>query len=122
MKTANCKLQTSGKLQIPNFKIRHPCGLRGAIQCALWSLPTRLKSGRGQPHSKTWRRIDALPKMRQRLGVRLSSAALALAATFCIQLVLITPLGSQSRAFAAGEETLAATNRIDAVQQRRGRF
>jgi hypothetical protein len=34
------------------------------------------ESGRGQPHSKTLRHIEALWTARQRLGVRLSSAAL----------------------------------------------
>src|SRR5438309_11474257 len=33
------------------------------------------KSGRGQPHSKTLRQVDAFAIARQRLGVRLSSAA-----------------------------------------------
>jgi len=35
----------------------------------------KIDSGRGQPHSKTSRNFEALWMTRQRLGVRLSSAA-----------------------------------------------
>ena len=42
-------------------------------------LPTNAwESGRGQPHSKTLRPVDAFRIARQRLGVRLPSAALAI--------------------------------------------
>jgi len=41
------------------------------------------ESGRGQPHSKTLRHIEALGTTRQRLGVRLSSAAFLADTKFC---------------------------------------
>jgi len=41
------------------------------------------ESGRGQPQSKTLRHIEALGTTRQRLGVRLSSAAFLADTKFC---------------------------------------
>jgi hydrogenase/urease accessory protein HupE len=45
------------------------------IKSVFPSVDERHESGRGQPHSKTLRKFEAFPKARQRLGVRLSSAA-----------------------------------------------
>jgi len=45
-----------------------------AVPCVLSVCKAR-ESGRGQPHSKTWRMFLASPNARQRLGVRQSSAA-----------------------------------------------
>jgi len=43
----------------------------------------RYESGRGQPQSTTWRTLAVPPNTRQRLGLRLSSAAFRRISNFC---------------------------------------
>src|SRR4051794_29032912 len=57
------------------------------------------ESGRGQPHSKILRIVEALRTARQRLGVRLSPAAFRRMAEACsLALFLSLLLGSSSSA------------------------
>src|SRR5437867_1840759 len=54
------------------------CAVRAHLDSA--AIAGTGESGRGRPHSKTWRNHEASRLTRQRFGVRLSSAALDFAA------------------------------------------
>jgi len=55
------------------FELRFPPG--GRVAANSFDPGVSIQSGRGQPHSKTSRQCRRARKARQRLGVRLSSAA-----------------------------------------------